>query len=35
MLENNINWGYYKDHDPYIHHCNAHPNNFVILDNDL
>lgn len=27
---NRLNWGYYSDHDTSFH-CNAHPNNFVIL----
>ena len=32
MLLNDINWGYYKDHSLHVFHCNAHPNNFVVLD---
>jgi hypothetical protein len=27
-----ISWGYYIDHNPFEPHCNAHPNNFLILD---
>ena len=30
--ENLISWGYYVDHDPFAPHCNAHPNNFVVMD---
>jgi len=26
-----INWGYFLDHNPFEPHCNAHPNNFIIL----
>lgn len=26
-----INWGYFIDHNPFEPHCNAHPNNFVVL----
>lgn len=29
-----INWGYYYDHHPYLAHCNAHPNNFIVLPDD-
>ena len=32
LIENEINWGFYFDHNPYEPHCNAHPNNFVILN---
>lgn len=33
LLQNNdISWGYYIDHNPFEPHCNAHPNNFIILD---
>jgi len=28
--DSNINWGYYADHN-VLYHCNAHPNNFIIL----
>ena len=31
FILNDINWGYYIDHHPYLAHCNAHPNNFVVL----
>ena len=31
FLEKRINWGYYFDHHPYLAHCNAHPNNFIVL----
>ena len=30
--ENEISWGYFMDHDPFQPHCNAHPNNFVVVD---
>jgi hypothetical protein len=30
--DNLISWGYFTDHNPFEPHCNAHPNNFVILD---
>ena len=30
--DNLISWGYFFDHNPFIPHCNAHPNNFVVLD---
>eukprot|EP00347_Sterkiella_histriomuscorum_P017444 403349347 len=30
--ENLISWGYYIDHNPFQPHCNAHPNNFIVLD---
>jgi len=33
--ENDINWGYFADHDKNIYHCNAHPNNFVILPKNI
>lgn len=26
-----INWGYFFDHNPFEPHCNAHPNNFIVL----
>lgn len=32
LLQNEVNWGYYFDHDPFMPHCNAHPNNFIVLD---
>jgi hypothetical protein len=28
---NDLNWGFFADHDPYGTHCNAHLNNFIIL----
>ena len=31
LKENDINWGYFFDHNPFEPHCNAHPNNFVVL----
>lgn len=31
FLENEFNWGYYSDHEDYVFHNNAHPNNFVVL----
>ncbi|EAR94379.1 hypothetical protein TTHERM_00048820 (macronuclear) [Tetrahymena thermophila SB210] len=30
FYQNKLNWGYYADHDSAFH-CNAHPNNFVVL----
>jgi hypothetical protein len=27
-----ISWGYFTDHSPFEPHCNAHPNNFIVLD---
>ena len=30
--ENEISWGYFTDHNPFEPHCNAHPNNLVVLD---
>lgn len=30
--ESLISWGYFVDHNPFEPHCNAHPNNFIILD---
>lgn len=35
MEENDINWGYYSDHDPVIYHCNAHPCNFVVISDRM
>lgn len=35
MLQKEINWGYFKDHHPYMYHCNAHPNNMVVLDKEI
>ena len=30
--EKEISWGYFSDHNPFEPHCNAHPNNLVVLD---
>ena len=30
--ENEISWGYFTDHNPYEPHCNAHPNNLIVID---
>ena len=30
--EHEISWGYFTDHNPFEPHCNAHPNNLVVLD---
>lgn len=30
--EHEISWGYFMDHNPFEPHCNAHPNNLVVLD---
>jgi hypothetical protein len=27
-----ISWGYFIDHNLFEPHCNAHPNNFLVLD---
>lgn len=35
MDENLISWGYFIDHNPFEPHCNAHPNNLVVLDPTL
>ena len=32
MNESEISWGFFTDHNPFEPHCNAHPNNLVILD---
>lgn len=32
MDENLISWGYFTDHNIFEPHCNAHPNNFLVLD---
>lgn len=32
MDENLISWGYFIDHNIFGPHCNAHPNNFLVLD---
>lgn len=29
--EHLISWGYFTDHNPFEPHCNAHPNNFVVM----
>jgi hypothetical protein len=29
--ENLISWGYFTDHNPFEPHCNAHPNNFIVM----
>lgn len=34
FIENEINWGYFFDHNPYMPHCNAHPNNFVVINDE-
>lgn len=31
FIDKRINWGYYFDHHPFLAHCNAHPNNFIVL----
>ena len=31
MFNAGISWGYFFDHNPFEPHCNAHPNNFLIL----
>lgn len=30
--EAEISWGYFTDHNPFEPHCNAHPNNFLVVD---
>jgi hypothetical protein len=33
LLDDNlISWGFYVDHNIFEPHCNAHPNNFLVLD---
>ena len=32
MDDNMISWGYFTDHNIFEPHCNAHPNNFLVLD---
>ena len=32
MDEQALSWGYFTDHNPFEPHCNAHPNNFLVLD---
>ena len=34
MLNAGISWGYFFDHSPFEPHCNAHPNNFLVLPSD-
>jgi len=34
LQDHKINWGYYADHN-VLYHCNAHPNNFIILPQGL
>lgn len=29
--EHQISWGYFTDHNPFEPHCNAHPNNYVVM----
>ena len=31
FIDNNLNWGYFRDHNENIYHCNAHLNNFTLL----
>ena len=31
FIDNEINWGFYRDHHKDLYHCNAHLNNFIIL----
>jgi hypothetical protein len=31
LEDNNINWGYFIDHNQFEPHCNSHPNNFVVV----
>lgn len=35
MLNAGISWGYFFDHSPFEPHCNAHPNNFLVLPRHL
>jgi hypothetical protein len=35
FIENEISWGYYSDHDPNSFHQNAHPNNLVVLPENM
>ena len=29
--DNDYNWGFFADHDPWDMHCNAHLNNYIVL----
>lgn len=31
FMDNDLNWGFFADHNPYGNHCNAHLNNFAVL----
>ena len=31
LQDHDISWGYFFDHHPFLPHCNAHPNNVVVL----
>jgi hypothetical protein len=31
FIDNDLNWGYYRDHHRNLYHCNAHLNNFIVL----
>jgi len=33
LQDKNISWGYFFDHNPFEPHCNSHPNNFLVLEN--
>ena len=32
LQDSEISWGFYIDHNPFEPHCNAHPNNFLVLN---
>lgn len=34
LQDANISWGFFIDHNPFEPHCNAHPNNFIILPSE-
>lgn len=35
FLENDLNWGFFADHNDLIFHNNAHPNNLIVLPDSL
>lgn len=35
LEEKSICWGFFFDHNPCLPHCNAHPNNFVVNEDNL
>ncbi|CAD8113502.1 unnamed protein product [Paramecium sonneborni] len=33
LIDNDISWGYFRDHSKFYYHSNAHMDNFVIIQN--